>query len=77
MFIIRVNVIGFEEIYRLYKEENFFSKVLEEYVNSPYKEFILYEGFIFNNNHLCISDCSMRWKVIDKVHNGGLSGYFG
>jgi hypothetical protein len=59
------------------KKKFFFSKVLEECVNSPYKEFILYEGFIFNNNHLCISDCSMRWKVIDKVHNEELSGHFG
>jgi hypothetical protein len=74
---MRANVIDFEEVKRLYKEDNFFSKVLEECVNCPYREFILYDDFLFNNNPLCISDCYMHWKVIEEVYNGGLSGHFG
>ena len=74
---MRAKVLGFEEVKGLYKEDEFFRKVVDECENGPYKGFVLLDGFLFNNNRLCIPDCSLRWEIIKEVHNGGLSGHFG
>lgn len=74
---MKANVLGFEEIKGLYKEDEFFRKVIDECANGAYKEFILHDGYLFNNNRLCILDCSFHWKIIKEVHDGGLSDHFG
>ena len=40
-------------------------------------EYMLQEGLLFKNSKLCIPKCSMREKLIEEKHNGGLSGNFG
>nr|GEU60052.1 hypothetical protein [Tanacetum cinerariifolium] len=75
--IMKVNVHGFEIIKELYKEDKFLSKIIEQCSNSPYKEFVFQDGFLFRGNQLCIPDCSIRLEIIKEAHEGGLSGHFG
>ncbi|GJS03754.1 putative CCCH-type zinc finger family protein [Tanacetum coccineum] len=70
-------VLGFERIKELYQEDGFFSKVIYQCTNGPYKEFIFQEGFLFHGNRLCIPECSLRFEIIKETHEGGLGGHFG
>ncbi|GJR19925.1 RNA-directed DNA polymerase [Tanacetum coccineum] len=74
---MQVNVHGFEIIKELYKEDKSLSKIINQYSNSPCKEFIFHDGFLFRGNQLCIPDCSLRLEIIKEAHEGGLSGHFG
>ncbi|GJX68055.1 putative CCCH-type zinc finger family protein [Tanacetum coccineum] len=74
---MQVSVLGFEKIKELYQEDGFFSKVINQCTNGPYKEFIFQEGFLFRGNRLCIPECSLRFEIIKETHEGGLGGHFG
>jgi len=45
--------------------------------NNPWKEFMLQDGLLFNNNELCILNFSMRENFVQEEHNGRLVGHFG
>ena len=44
---------------------------------SPWSEYMLQEGLLFKNSELCIPKCSLREKLIQEKHNGGLARHFG
>ena len=37
-------------------------------------DFLVHKGFLFNNNQLCIPDCSLRLRIIQELHGEGHVG---
>ena len=75
--------MGFENSIDMYKEDVDFKYVYVAHVNpvshnsSQWLDYMLQEGLLLKNSKLCIPKCSMREKLIQEKHNGGLSGHFG
>jgi hypothetical protein len=40
-------------------------------------EYMIHDGLLFKENHICIPKCSMRDNVLKEKHSGGLVGHFG
>uniref|UniRef100_A0A2N9FZ08 RNA-directed DNA polymerase n=1 Tax=Fagus sylvatica TaxID=28930 RepID=A0A2N9FZ08_FAGSY len=74
---MQVQVLGFEVLKELYKNDPDFGNVLENCSNGSFNHFLVQEGFLFKNNRLCIPQCSLRRAIIQEVHGGGLAGHFG
>ena len=79
----QIHILGFEYLKDLYDIDVDFKQAfaacnnLVNRDNSPWKEVMLQDGLLFKNNQLCISNCSMREKLVQEKHNGGLAGHFG
>jgi hypothetical protein len=74
---MQVQVLGFDVVKELYKGDPDFGYAWKECSNGPYNHFLLQDGFLFKNNHLCIPQCSLREAIIKEAHGGGLAGHFG
>jgi hypothetical protein len=74
---MQVQVLGFDVVKELYKGDPDFGYAWKECSNGPYNHFLLQDGFLFENNHLCIPQCSLREAIIKEAHGGGLAGHFG
>uniref|UniRef100_A0A2N9J8I5 Integrase catalytic domain-containing protein n=1 Tax=Fagus sylvatica TaxID=28930 RepID=A0A2N9J8I5_FAGSY len=72
-----VQVLGFEVLKELYKNDPDFGNVWESCSTGSFNHFLVQEGFLFKNNRLCIPQCSLRRAIIQEVHGGGLAGHFG
>ena len=77
MSTMQIKVLGFEVLKELYKDDLFFGRIWENSANSPIREYVIQDGFLFKNNRLCIPTCSLREAIILEAHGGGLAGYFG
>jgi hypothetical protein len=75
--IMEVQVLGFEVLKELYKNDLDFGNVWENCSKGSFNHFLVQEGFLFKNNRLCIPQCSLRRAIIQEVHGGGLAGHFG
>jgi hypothetical protein len=71
-----VQVLGFEVLKELYKNDPDFGNVWENCSNGSFNHFLVQEGFLFKNNKLCIPQCSLRRAIIQEVHGGGLARHF-
>jgi len=40
-------------------------------------KFFRHDGFLFKENKLCVSNCSLRELLVRKAHGVGLMGHFG
>uniref|UniRef100_A0A2N9EGL5 RNA-directed DNA polymerase n=1 Tax=Fagus sylvatica TaxID=28930 RepID=A0A2N9EGL5_FAGSY len=74
---MEVQVLGFEVLKELYKNDPDFGNVWESCSKGSFNHFLVQEGFLFKNNKLCIPQCSLRRAIIQEVHGGGLAGHFG
>jgi hypothetical protein len=74
---MEVQVLGFEVLKELYKNDPDFGNVWESCSTGSFNHFLVQEGFLFKNNRLCIPQCSLRRAIILEVHGGGLAGHFG
>ena len=54
-----------------------FGRVYESCKQSYFLPFSIFNGFIFKNNGLCVSCCSLRLTILAKAHGGSLGGHFG
>jgi hypothetical protein len=64
---MQVQVLGFDVVKELYKEDPNFGYGWKECSNGPNNHFLLQDGFLFKNNHLCIPQCSLRrWFSFQK-----------
>jgi len=73
---MQVQVVGFEVVKQLYKDDPDFGCAWKKCSNGPNNYFLLQDGFLFKNNHLCIPQCSLREAIIKEAHGGGLAGHF-
>ena len=66
----QVNVLGFDPLKELYKDDADFKEAYEACENlvsrdrSPWIEYMIQEGLLFKGNKLCIPKCSMRENLL-------------
>ena len=72
-----VTVEGFDSIKDLYPIDPFFGSIWKYRTNGQSGKYLLHDGFLFKGNRLCVLDCSLREKIIQDMHGGGLGGHFG
>ncbi|XP_050368930.1 uncharacterized protein LOC126787035 [Argentina anserina] len=76
--IMGAQVLGFEQLKELYKDDSDFGSTWAECVASkPTSDFHIKDGYLFKGSRLCIPNCSMRLLIIEKQHGGGLGCHFG
>uniref|UniRef100_A0A2N9EJL2 Integrase catalytic domain-containing protein n=1 Tax=Fagus sylvatica TaxID=28930 RepID=A0A2N9EJL2_FAGSY len=68
-----VQVLGFEVLKELYKNDPDFGNVWESCSKGSFNHFLVQEGFLFKNNRLCIPQYSLRRAIIQEVHGGDAS----
>jgi hypothetical protein len=80
---IQVNILGFDGLKEMYKDDVYFKDVYETCENpvvshrSQWLDYMLHEGLLFKNIKLCIPKCLMRENLIKEKNNGRMSGHFG
>lgn len=79
----QVNILRFEALKDMYKEDSDFREAYASCKNpiskdkSPWEDYMLQEGLLFNDNKLCIPKCSMRENLLKEKNNGSLARHFG
>ena len=73
---MQVQVVGFNVLKELYKEDADFGEIWKVCANKPFKGFVRVDGFLFKGNTLCIPSCSLRLSILDELHGGALRGHF-
>uniref|UniRef100_A0A2N9GDV0 RNA-directed DNA polymerase n=1 Tax=Fagus sylvatica TaxID=28930 RepID=A0A2N9GDV0_FAGSY len=66
---MEVQVLGFEVLKELYKNDPDFGNVWESCSKGSFNHFLVQEGFLFKNNKLCIPQCSLRRAIIQEAHD--------
>lgn len=71
---IRTEVPGLDDFRELYAFDSYFGPILENIAAGTEHQFHLHDGFIFKGLAICISDCSLRNKLISELHSAGHVG---
>jgi hypothetical protein len=66
--------LGFEFLKDYLCSDPFFGPILGDVTSGAKSDFGLYNGFLFKGNQLCISNFSIRLKIIQECHNEGHMG---
>jgi uncharacterized protein YbbC (DUF1343 family) len=73
---INTKLLRFEYIKELYPDDNDFGTIYVECRVSAKDNFFRHNGFLFKENKLCVSNCSMHELFIREAHGGGFNGAF-
>ena len=74
---MEVRVIGFETFKELYENDVDSGRVWTSCQRGFFQPFSIFDGFLFENNALCVPCCSLRLTILVEVHGGALGGHFG
>jgi hypothetical protein len=68
-----------DQIKDLYREDEAFDHVWVKHMRGPPlgDDFLVWDGYLFKNNLLCIPRSSLHDKLIRELHSSDLSGYVG
>jgi hypothetical protein len=69
-------LLGFEHIKELYSEDHEFCEEYSACEKIASGKFFRLDGFLFRENKLCVSNCSMRELLVQESHGGGLMEHF-
>ena len=69
-------LLGFEQIKELYHLEQDFSDKFRACEKNAVDKFYRHEGFLFQENKLCVPNCSLRDLLVRESHGGWLMGHF-
>jgi hypothetical protein len=78
----RVKTLGFDSLKDMYMDDSYFKGAYEACENpvlrdrSQWIEYLNQDGFLFEENQLCIPKSSMRENLLKEKHSGGLAGHF-
>ena len=67
---------GFDSFNDLYLGDHFFGSIWKDLINGQLGKYLLHDDFLFKGNKLCVPNCSLREKILQDMHGGGLGGYF-
>lgn len=71
-------LMGFDHIKGLYVDDTDFKVAYAACLKGgSFEKFTLRDGFLFKENKLCVSICSLREVFVREAHCGGLMGHFG
>ena len=73
---MEVRVIGFETFKDLYENDVDFGGIWTSCQQGSFQPFSIFDGFLFNNNALCVPCYSLRLTILTEVHEGALRGHF-
>ncbi|PKI54050.1 hypothetical protein CRG98_025544 [Punica granatum] len=71
---MHIEVPGFVCLRDLLETDPYFSNVLRKVRAGEKSEFLLHDEFLFKNNQLYISNCSIRLQIIKELHGEGHVG---
>ena len=69
-----MEVLGFDSFRDLLDTNPYFSPILVVVCMGERLNFLLHDGFLFKGNQLCVLDCSLRLRIIQKLHGKGHVG---
>lgn len=69
-----VEVKGFDTFKEPYQEDSYFGPILKQTMVVKQADYTLQNGFLFKENQLCITECSLREKIVKELHE---EGHFG
>lgn len=72
--MMKVVVVGFDNIPELYPADPYFSKIYEAAQNKQSVDYTINDGFLFKGVRLCIPECSVRELIIKEIHSEGHRG---
>lgn len=72
---MKVEVLDFDSFHDLFVTNPFFSTIVAAVKAGERSNYILHDGYLFRGNQLCISDCSLQWKIIQELHGEGHVGW--
>jgi hypothetical protein len=75
--MLDTKLLGFEYIKDLYVQDSDFGDVFNAYEKVVFGKFYRHDGFLFQENKLCVPMCSLRELLVREAHGGGLMGHFG
>lgn len=74
---LNTQLLGFEYIKELYLDDHDFNVIYDIRKVSAKDKYFRHDGFLFKENKLCVSNCSLRELLVREAHGGGLMGHFG
>ena len=69
-------ILGFENIPKLYKEDQNFAPTFAKYQHRAHEGFYVYDGYLFKEEKLCIPQITHR-KLVKESQEGGVISHFG
>lgn len=73
--IVRTKVLGFNILKESLIANPFFSPIFKDVIAGQQEDFLVHDEFLFKGNRLCISEESLRFKIIQEMHNEGHMGH--
>jgi len=70
-------ILGFDNIPKLYKEDQDFAPTFAKYQHGAHGGFYVYEGYLFKEEKLCIPQITHRKLLVNETHEGGFISHFG
>lgn len=70
-------LLGFEQLKEMYETDLDFQETFKSCEKSATGHYFRQDGYLFYENRLCVSNCSLRDLFVREAHGGGLMGHFG
>ena len=70
-------LLGFEHIKELYPLDQDFCEEFRACEQNTVGKSFRHKGFLFQENKLCVPNCSLHDLLVRKSYSGGLMGHFG
>ena len=74
--LLESKILGFEMIKEYYPTDEDFKEIYLSCLNVPYGTYCVQQGFLFNNNRMCIPRLPLTLLLVKESHEGSLAGHF-